>query len=97
MNIRCKLFGHKIIEPTSGVASCERCGKEWYACNNEWPSELGCYGYLGIVSLKLWRLVFRLTKWHRPKCDHCGKSLWFRKPYNDSFCNSECFSKWIPF
>ena len=92
-NVLCYLLGHKACEPTAGVELCERCGDaaDYYGDGSQWTDG----ERYGLVD-PLRRLYWRLRQWTMPRCPKCGKSLLFKKKYND-FCSNKCFSEWIPF
>ena len=93
MNARCWLFGHKPEDVAQGVEECKRCGETvaYYLDGSQW-TDRERYGLIDPLRC-LW---YRVARWTWPRCEHCGKRLWFRR-YNETFCSDECFTKWLPF
>lgn len=92
--IRCKIFGHKITEPASGVEHCTRCDDHaaYYYDGSQWTDR----ERNGLVQ-PLRELWYRLRNWTMPRCDQCGKSLLFRRKVAHDFCSRTCHDEWIPF
>lgn len=92
--ILCRILGHKVSVPTAGVEYCERCHDHaaYYLDGSQWTDD----EREGIVG-PLRDLWYRLRRWTVPRCDHCGKSLLFRKRVAHDFCSRECHNKWLPF
>jgi len=93
MKILCFLFGHKPREEWGGY-ECTRCQdyvRTWD--DEEWTyaEQYGCFWWL-IVPLK------NRPRFVWPRCQHCGKRLWFCRYGGDGeFCSDECFTRWLPF
>jgi len=92
-NFRCWLLGHDPEDISQGVEMCKRCGETvaYYLDGSQW-TDRERYGL--VDPLRAGWYLFR--RWAWPRCQHCGKRLWFRR-CSDRFCSEKCFDEYVPF
>lgn len=93
----CRIFGHKVSEPTPGVEYCDRCHDHaaYYYDGSQWTDEERD-GLVGPIRNWWWRV----RNWAWPRCLHCRKRLVLRRKIKDGcgcFCSEDCEENWIPF
>ncbi len=92
--VLCWAWGHDAVEVAPCVDECRRCGA-WVdlMAGPDW-SERERYGAFDVVRVA-WSRLRRLAV---PRCDHCGRLMWFGRGEGlGSFCSKACHDAWLPF
>ena len=93
---RCFLMGHRLYEPTTGVAACQRCNDARKWGQPGW-SQREAEGLLLYPWSRLKGFVvghFRKLRAHL-FCHHCGRIVFHR--VDKHFCSKKCGDEWFPF
>lgn len=97
--ILCRLWGHRIEEPTAGIEFCSRClaTREWHGPPFSRVEQIGALRWPfyrarealadGRVLADRWKAKFF--------CLECGR--WIRHRVDRDFCSKTCSDSWFPF